>query len=341
MAIIEHLEENHKIVSIVGMSKNAGKTVTLNRIIEEASDECITIGLTSTGRDGENTDLVTNTEKPMIYVEEGTLIATATQMLDISEARGEILEVTDFITPLGEIVIARIVEEGYIQISGPSTALEIKKVSQKLLNYGAELVLIDGAINRRSSAAPFISEATVIATGAVLSRNLNKVIENTIHVKNLFSLNTVEKSYKETVKRCIEKNKICTINEDLSYKELDIKTAITGGKEIAASIEEETRYVVLPGSMVKKTVEDVVLSNKRYRNIKFVVRDGTKIFIEPKDWLKFKRAGFSVEVLDKIEVLAITINPYSPSGYYFSPDEFLQKMRDYIPDVPVYNVMEE
>ena len=36
-----------------------------------------TLGLTSIGRDGESTDVVTGTEKPGIFVREGTLIATA------------------------------------------------------------------------------------------------------------------------------------------------------------------------------------------------------------------------------------------------------------------------
>lgn len=39
-----------------------------------------TLGLTSIGRDGESTDVVTGTEKPGIFVREGTLIATARDM---------------------------------------------------------------------------------------------------------------------------------------------------------------------------------------------------------------------------------------------------------------------
>lgn len=152
MSLIELIYPQYKIVSIVGMAKNSGKTVTLNRIIEEAIESSITLGLTSTGRDGESQDVVTKTEKPPIYAEEGTLIATAAETLELGDAKIEILDITDYTTPLGNIAIGRVKESGYVQIAGPQTNKGIKAVSELMLSLGAQLVLIDGAINRVASA---------------------------------------------------------------------------------------------------------------------------------------------------------------------------------------------
>ena len=69
-----------KTMSIVGMCKNAGKTTMLNWMLHHDRLRG-TLGLTSIGRDGESTDVVTGTEKPGIFVREGTLIATARDML--------------------------------------------------------------------------------------------------------------------------------------------------------------------------------------------------------------------------------------------------------------------
>ena len=69
-----------KTMSIVGMCKNAGKTTMLNWMLHHDRLQG-TLGLTSIGRDGESTDVVTGTEKPGIFVREGTLIATARDML--------------------------------------------------------------------------------------------------------------------------------------------------------------------------------------------------------------------------------------------------------------------
>ena len=73
-----------KTMSIVGMCKNAGKTTMLNWLLEQGKLQGV-LGLTSIGRDGESTDIVTGTEKPGIFVREGTLIATAKDMLRLGD----------------------------------------------------------------------------------------------------------------------------------------------------------------------------------------------------------------------------------------------------------------
>jgi hypothetical protein len=57
-----------KHLAIIGMAKNAGKTVTLNNIVEEATDEKLKLALISYGRDGEEIDAITRQEKPRIYI---------------------------------------------------------------------------------------------------------------------------------------------------------------------------------------------------------------------------------------------------------------------------------
>ena len=78
-------------LSIIGMCKNAGKTTVLNKLIAELNESSVCLGLTSIGRDGESTDLVTRTAKPGIYVYEGTLVATAVDMFRLSDITREII----------------------------------------------------------------------------------------------------------------------------------------------------------------------------------------------------------------------------------------------------------
>ena len=78
-------------LSIIGMCKNAGKTTVLNKLIAELNGSRVRLGLTSIGRDGESTDLVTRTAKPGIYVYEGTLVATAVDMFRLSDITREII----------------------------------------------------------------------------------------------------------------------------------------------------------------------------------------------------------------------------------------------------------
>jgi len=338
--MLELIKDKYKTISIVGMAKNSGKTVALNHLISEAMESEFPLGITSIGRDGENIDIVTETEKPTIFVEEGTFIATSTKMLELSDANIEILKVTQYRTPLGEIIIGRVKDGGYVQIAGPQLLSEVKEVADMMLSLGAKFVIIDGALDRLSQAAPTISEATILSTGAVLSRDMNKVIEETLHTVNTLSLPQIEdEEIREIAREIIDNNEIAIINEDNNVEIIPIKTALSAGYIIGEYLKDNSKYLVLPGSLVKNTLEDLIHSTRKYKNIEIIIKDGTKIFIESKDWLRFMRQGIRIKVLDKINLIAITINPYSPNGYYFQPQEFLSKMKSYINHIPVMDLM--
>lgn len=336
--LLKYIKEDYKIISIVGMAKNSGKTVALNQLISEGLEAGMTLGLISTGRDGESEDVATETEKPKIFAPEGSFFATTTELLPLLDATVEIMEITNYSTPLGEILIGRVRDSGYIQIAGPQSLRETKRIAHKLLDLGAELVIIDGAIDRRSAAAPSIADATILSTGAVLSRDMNRLIEETIHISSLFNLPRLEED-RDLVQAHMERDEIAIIKQDGQSQVLDIKTAISAGSIIGEMLDEDSKYLILPGSLVKTTVENIISSSKYYKNIDIVVRDGTRIFIPPKDWLRFARYGLSIKVLNPIKLIAITLNPSAPQGYYFEPDILLEKMRYFIKDIPVLDVI--
>ena len=105
MGLLYDLSNKYKTLSIVGMAKNAGKTTALNFLIEEAMDEGIVLGITSTGRDGETQDLVTGTEKPRVYLDQGTLVSVPSQLFGLADAGLEILRRTKYSTAIGELLI--------------------------------------------------------------------------------------------------------------------------------------------------------------------------------------------------------------------------------------------
>lgn len=330
--------DKYESISIVGMAKNAGKTVTLNALLDEAYENGKVIGLTSIGRDGEKQDIVTSTDKPMIYAYEGSIIATPESLFDRSEARLEVLEVTDFYTSMGKIVIGRVVMAGYIQIAGPCSNHEIMLTGMKMKNYGADLVIVDGAIDRKTTASPSITEATILSTGAVLSRDMDKAIEKTVYQVTLFKLNAVEDlSIRATADEAVREKEIAIIGDDLVT--LNLKTALNAGSKIAMAMKEDTKYVVLPGSLVTKTVLDIVKTSHHYKHTTFIVKDATRIFIDYKDWIYFEKIGVKICVIDEIKLVAVTINPTAPEGYYFEPDTYKERLQFYLGDLPVINVM--
>ena len=167
-----------KSMSIVGMCKNAGKTTMLNWLLAHTGRRQV-LGLTSIGRDGESTDVVTGTEKPSIFVPAGTLIATAKDMLRLGDVTREILMTTGIPTPLGEVIIMRARSDGYVQLAGPSITAQLREVSRMFFDLGATQSIIDGALGRKSLGARNVADGIVLCTGASYNMSMEKVIEDT------------------------------------------------------------------------------------------------------------------------------------------------------------------
>ena len=337
MGLLYDLSTKYKTLSIVGMAKNAGKTTALNYLIEEAIDEGIVLGVTSTGRDGESQDLVTGTEKPRVYLEEDMLVAVPTLLYDLADAGLEVIKKTKYSTAIGELLICRVKDAGYVQVAGPVINAEQKLLCRDMLELGCSLILIDGAIDRKSIASPDTSDAIILSTGAVLSRKMNKVVEETAHVVNLYRTPELEEgAIRDAITANNFDDKIMLVTGDGKITKLDLITGLGAAKEINGAIDEDTRYIYIPGAFTNSVISDISLKN--LKQVQFVLKDPTKIFISAMDWGLFRKKGFRVSVLKNIEIAAITVNPWAPAGYTFDNRFLLEEMQKAIPDIPVIDV---
>lgn len=337
MYLISNIFKQYHTISIVGLAKNVGKTTTLNYLVEEALKINIPLGLTSTGRDGEKIDVVTATEKPSIYVAEGMIITTATKIFEESDAGLEILKITDFSTPLGNIMICRVRECGNVEISGPTNAKDIKEICGEILSFGAEAVLVDGSIDRKASASPLISDATILATGAVLSRDMNIVVEETAHVVELYGLKTLDdKKARDIILNEGNEDKIFCIKDTYEALEINLNTGIANSKYINQYLTEDVRYIYFPGALTYSAISNIDV--KKLKNVEIVVKDSTKVFIDSMNWQNLKRHSINIKVLNPMNLIAVTLNSFSPKGYQFDPNTFFQKMKKSIQSVEVMDI---
>lgn len=336
MRIMEVIKQkNYKTISIIGLAKNAGKTVALNYLIEEANKFNVITGITSTGRDGESIDLVTKTQKPSIFVTEGMYVATAKKALMLSTAKVEILETTGMNSPMGEIIIVKVRQNGNIQVAGPVNTKDMKYVCKRLIHFGAEVVLVDGAIDRKAVSSPVITDACIVATGAVLSRDVKIVIEKTSHAVECYTFKQVNEVVKELL---LKTDKTCIVQNSGTIIVPNIETSITGGKKISELIDENTTQVFIKGAVTSNLLKDICQS-EFLKNISVVIEDGTKIFVEINVWNDLKRKGLKMQALNTIDVIAVTLNPVSPTGYFFDSVDFKSKMSNYLPDIKIIDVV--
>lgn len=173
-----------KTIGFVGTAKNTGKTTTALHILELVSAAGIPTALTSIGFDGENTDHVTGLPKPRYFAGKGVVLATAASLLPVGTAGYTDIQPTGLKTILGEIVIARVKEPGYVVLAGPNRKVDLRIILEKLSPLGIELTMVDGALNRL--AALVVADGMVLSTGASFDERIEVIARHAAAMESLY-----------------------------------------------------------------------------------------------------------------------------------------------------------
>ena len=320
----------YRSVAIAGLAKNAGKTVTLNYLIRETHKMAYEIGVTSIGVDGESIDRVTNTEKPEIRLYRGMLFATSETHYRQRTIESEVIGLSPRQTSIGRVVTARALSDGKVLLSGPSDSLSLRRLINDMHRQGIRTVLVDGALSRVSLASPAVTDAVILATGAALSPDIRTIVSKTRFVCSLVDLPEADALQREKFKDIT--SGVWALDKDGIPVDLGIKTSL----DLKAIKEGMLKYgpkVYAAGAVTDKFLR-YLTSQKEIRETELFVRDFTKIFVEPSSLHIFLKSGGKIKVLKKCNLLAVTINPWSPTG--FSVDrEKLQKALQKEIKVPV------
>ena len=304
-------------VCLAGMCKNAGKTTALNALIAGARRRGVSLALTSIGRDGEREDLITGTSKPPIYVRSGTLFATARGLLKKCDATYEVLSLAGIHTPLGEVAVLRALSDGFVELAGPSMTEQIVVLTAELKRFGAERVLIDGALFRRSLCAPEAAEGVILATGASYGPDMDRTVADTAYVARLL-----------------------TLPESGPWPDLLGHRFARGDlyDDFSAALEGQGEALYALGAFTDAMA--TALLRRRDIPHEIHVEDGTRLLLSRENHEKLRARGVSFRVRRRNALIALTVNPFSACGAPYDPDAFLRRMADRV-DVPVVNVWEE
>lgn len=286
MAILDMGWLKGRVVSVIGLVKNAGKTTCLNALLSEIyeSGKLPHPAITSIGRDGEGTDVVTGTYKPGIFLREGTLVATAEGLLSYGDFTQEFLLSTGVSTPMGEVFVLKARSGGAVQLGGPSMTEQLKTLNRQFFALGADCVLIDGAAGRRSLGAASVADGAVLCSGASLDRSMEKVAEETAFIASLMQLPLYE-------------------GEE--------------GKDEA---------IALPGAVTDSVLAEVLKQGKALAGKTLVADDPSKLLFSSQNYAKLARLGAQMTLLARPKLLAVAVNPVSARGWRFEPEAFRQSV---------------
>ncbi|MDY6122786.1 MAG: hypothetical protein SPI72_06955 [Porphyromonas sp.] len=323
----------YRSVSIVGMSKNAGKTECLNYVLGRLDrDYDLTICLSSIGIDGEKRDQVTETDKPEISLPKGMLFVTSEKHYLERRLGAEILDVGPQRTALGRLVTAKVIDRGKILISGPSSTGGLRRLINHTARLGVDLTIIDGALSRLSLASPTVSEAMILATGAAVSKNVGELVRQTEALYRLIRLPAIAE--RDLAERLLPiEQGIHGIDDEGYVHDLDIRTALKIPREKLLQLQNY-RTVYVGGAINDKLLEQLRVEAKGCR---LIVRDFTRIFASRMAVDLFLRSGAQMQVLYATKLIALTVNPQSPDGYVLDSSLLIEAMEAAL-GIPVYDV---
>ncbi len=324
---------NYDSLSIVGLQKNTGKTECLKYVLARLPLERKRVAVTSIGIDGETTDQVTRTQKPEIVLREGMYFGTSEAHYRQRRLVSELIDVSDESTSLGRVVTAKALTQGKILLSGPSSTSGLQRWMRDTRRHGIDLAIVDGALSRLSLASPAVSQSMILATGAAYSINMSQLVQRTAFVVDLINIGMTSEGNIALLNPL--ESGMWWIDTDGQLHEMEGATSLSQQVEFHGMDRCATLYVA--GALVDSFLEKL-RKNKQLRQVELVVRDFTKIFVTPQQLRLFEKAGGRIKVLQKSKLIAVTVNPTSPSGYVLNSEAVCDKISQAI-NLPVYDLL--
>jgi hypothetical protein len=335
-------------LALVGVAKNCGKTTTLNYLLSCGVCDDRIVGLVSIGIDGESTDLLIGTKKPPIQVGVGQWVVTARDALAKSSARIEYVASLGFSTPLGEVVVGRVIAPGTIVLAGMRHRQDIEDASALLEANGVDLVIIDGAYGRTVAARAEISDAIIVSTGAVLSDDSEEICERTCALVRRLAIDPVESGWqRDLVETAIDQDRCLLGGPDVSPVELARSSALLGLKDAGARFTDQILGVAVPG-LVSDTVIEALLGVPQIC-VNEHVHKTERVLLVPDGTVLQASAGLSSRLertwrvcgLAPARVIGVSINPSGIQGHQIDAeslrDLLLDRLAQRWPKISIFN----
>jgi hypothetical protein len=329
------------VLAVMGMTKNTGKTVALNHLLAQAARAQVAVGVSSIGRDGEDRDMVFYVPKPPILVWPGTLVATARATLERAKVRYKLVDATGIDSPMGEILVVKVLEYGEMEIAGASRSSDQLKVIGRLKQCGASLVLLDGALGRSHHASPAIANGVILATGAAIGGGMGDVLRKTRDRLAILGLAQADEATRALCQPVFSQGGVGLWNSQGETLLLAGIATLNAAETLLRYTESDVRTIAVSGAVGRTLWRALGLLAARQPGLRVVVNDGTKLFVEAADLLQLRKQGAQILAWRGINLTGITLNPYSPLGGSFKAEEFLLAARAAFADYGVSDVMLE
>lgn len=325
-------------IAFVGVAKNSGKTTTLNFALGQVARRGESVALMSLGIDGESTDALLGTSKPKIFVEPGQWVVTAQKAIENCSVKLEYRHSLGFQTPLGEVFVGRVVTAGHVILAGLRHRKDVLHALEVLEREDIDRILIDGAYGRIAAASAEIADAIVVSTGAVVSADIQGIVDKTSGLIEPFRLPVVElERHRMLLERAHAQRTSLLGTEDGQMLGLPHKSALVGLSRAGTLWTDAVDAIAIPG-LVSERVAELLLSVAGRRRT-LLVADGTAFHLDLRLWRRLN-AKWDIYVRKPGNIVALSVNPTGVQGNRVDREELMTALETRWPEIAVFDPLD-
>jgi predicted nucleotidyltransferase len=320
-----------KNIALVGISKNAGKTSVLNTILQ--SYPRINWAVMSTGIDGETEDRVYKTPKPPLHLSKGTLFCCDALSADIHGSAISILHASSSGGRTHYIARAEIPLDTCI--TGPSALSRQKATIAMMHSLGAQKVLVDGSLDRKSIALEDSIDALILAVGASYGKSDSIINE----ISRLLALRDIPKVNKRAyTRRRLTGADSILLKRGNRWRDTGYRSLIMHEDKLSELLGDAVSAVYIPTSITERSFEKL-FSRTQYKDLQIIVRHPECLKLSLSK-LKKLQSDTSVSCLIPFKIKAFTLNSSAIGADLVYAEEFRDKIRSAFPNEHFLDIME-
>ncbi len=316
-------------VAITGICKNAGKTTFLNWLSARLS-QLGQVALLTTGRDGEDYDLVGGHEKPKVSIPQNSIFVTHSNILERFSGKVEILFKSEYKAGSFKIWIAKALQDIETEIIGPSTASEQVNLASQIKSYQPRFIIIDGSLDRKA----ITLKAEIDAMILVVSANFGTLEEVIAEINRLLLLTKISQ---ENFVHIANPNENFLLVKDGKVL-FERRTLLGFEKEINVFLSEnKVDYVYIPGVLTDSIWEKVKNS--------FINKAKTMVIYHPYQLhlsyenLQSLLKKMNVYAKYEFKISGLALNSFSIKGRHLDANLLYQEIVK-LTDIPIIDCME-
>lgn len=323
--------EEIKTIALVGISKNSGKTTVLNSLI--ASFPMYRWAVLSTGIDGEESDAVFRTPKPRVQLLKGTLFCSDKPALAVLGSSVSILKKADF--GPRELFVAQAEVPLLARITGPGSVKDQYRMVRLMQSLGAEKVLIDGALDRKSIALQKDVDAIILCLGASFGP-VELVKEE---LKRLLVLRDIPPyPFSNAVQKRLLDSELIMYQKKGQWQKSPLKSLLGDNGGLKEVLEQSLDALYLPTSLTDSVFEKIGSKLKTLPK-GLILRHPECLKMKLKNTEKLVKS-LPVYTLIPFKLAAFALNSTAIGSHQVSAKHFRDELRQAFPQLDFFDTME-